>query len=166
MGLAVPTQKRLSVRGVLLRRRRFLPESRARGLHAAFLVKDNRRKKIVMNKHLLAQQLRQRQYAHGYLPRHLIVAVSDEDMLDSYITCSCCGEKQVTPRQLEVAIAQARDAYHFLMLCDEQARAASRGHIQLPPPGPNRPARRTHTGEGDVGVDQGRCCKEADFSGG
>jgi hypothetical protein len=54
----------------------------ARGLHAAFLVKDNRRKKIGMDKHLLAQQLRQRQYAHGYLPRHLIVAVSDEDMID------------------------------------------------------------------------------------
>lgn len=116
-----------------------------------------------MDKHLLAQQLRQRQYAHGYLPRHLIVAVSDEDMLDSYITCSCCGEKQMTPRQLEVAVAQAHDAYHFLMLCDEQARAASRGHIQLPTPGPNRPARRTHTGEGDVGVDQGRCGKEAEL---
>jgi len=107
-------------------------------------VNDNRRKKIAMDRHLLAQQLRQRQYAHGHLPRHLIDTVSDEDMIDSYITCSCCGEKQVTPQQLEVAIAQARDAYHFLMICDEQARAASRGHIQLPTPGPNRPARRTH----------------------
>ena len=110
----------------------------------AFLVKACRRKKIAMDKHLLAQQLRQRQYAHGHLPRHLIDTVSDEDMLDSYITCSCCGEKQVTSRQLEMAVAQARDAYHFLLLCDEQARAAPRGHIQLPPPGPNRPARRTH----------------------
>ena len=73
----------------------------------AFSVNDCERKKIAMDKHLLAQQLRQRQYAHGYLPRHLIVAVSDEDMIDSYITCSCCGEKQVTPRQLEVAVAQA-----------------------------------------------------------
>jgi len=35
-----------------------------------------------MDKHLLAQQLRQRQYAHGHLPRHLIDAVSDEDMID------------------------------------------------------------------------------------
>ena len=110
----------------------------------AFLVKACRRKQIAMDKHLLAQQLRQRQYAHGHLPQHLIDAVSDADMIDSYITCSCCGEKQVTPQQLEVAIAQARDAYHFLMICDEQARAASRGHIQLPTPGPNRPARRTH----------------------
>ena len=97
----------------------------------------------IMDKHLLAQQLRQRQYAHGHLPRHLVDAVSDEDMIDSYITCSCCGEKQVTPQQLEVAIAQSRDAHHFLMICGEQARAGSRGHIQLPTSGPNRPERRT-----------------------
>jgi hypothetical protein len=108
-----------------------------------------------MDKHLLAQQLRRRQYAHGYPPRHLIDAVSDDDMIDSYITCSCCGEKQVTPQQLEVAVAQARDAYHSLLLCDEQARAASRGHIQLPPPGP-KDLLVAHTDEGDEGVDQGR----------
>jgi len=95
-----------------------------------------------MDKHVLAQQLRQRQYTQGHLPRHLIDAVSDEDMIDSYITCSCCGEKQVTPQQLEVAIAQAHDASHFLTICDEQPRAASRGHIQLPSPAPNRSARR------------------------
>lgn len=110
----------------------------------AFALNDCERKKITMDKRLLAQQLRQRQYAHGHLPRYLIDGVSDEEMIDCYITCSCCGEKQVTPQQLEVAIAQARDAYHFLMLCDEQARAGSRGHIQLPPPGPNRSARRAH----------------------
>jgi hypothetical protein len=96
-----------------------------------------------MDKQVLAQQLRQRQYTQGHLPRHLIDAVSDEDIIDSYITCSCCGEKQVTPQQLEVAIAQARDASHFLMICDEQARIAPRGHIQLPPLGPNRSARHT-----------------------
>src|SRR5260221_4700340 len=128
VGLYVPTQKRTPSGGHFL-----LPMSKVRSIRKLeVLVKDNRRKKIVMDKHLLAQQLRQRQYAHGYLPRHLIVAVSDEDMIDSYITCSCCGEKQVTSRQLEVAVAQARDAYHFLLLCDEQARAASRGDIQLP----------------------------------
>jgi hypothetical protein len=95
-----------------------------------------------MDRHTLARQLRQRQYTQGYLPRHLIDAVSDEDIIDSYITCSCCGEKQVTPQQLVTAIGQAHDAYHFLVLCDEQARAASRGHIQLPAPMPNRAARR------------------------
>jgi len=74
--------------------------------------------------------LRERRYLAGPLPylHHLFVLWGET------------GD----PQQLEVAIAQARDAYHFLMLCDEQARAASRGHIQLPTPGPNRPARRTH----------------------
>jgi hypothetical protein len=95
-----------------------------------------------MDKAQLAQALRQRQYAHGYISRRMIDAVSDEDIIDSYITCSCCGEKQVTPQELETAIEQASDAYHFLMLCDEKARATSRGHIQLPPPDPNRGARR------------------------
>jgi hypothetical protein len=31
-----------------------------------------------MDKHLLAQQLRQRQYTQGHLPRHLIDAVSGQ----------------------------------------------------------------------------------------
>jgi hypothetical protein len=95
-----------------------------------------------MDKAQLAQALRQRQYTYGYIPRRMIDAVSDEDIIDSYITCSCCGEKQVTPQELETAIEQASDAYHFLTLCDERARTTSRGHIQLPSPGPNRSARR------------------------
>jgi hypothetical protein len=94
-----------------------------------------------MNKAQLAQGLRQRQYAQGYIPRRMIDATSDEDIIDSYITCSCCGEKQVTPLELERAIEQASDAYHFLVLCDEKARTASRGHIQLPPPDRNRSVR-------------------------
>ncbi|HEY1352399.1 MAG TPA: hypothetical protein VGF67_22505 [Ktedonobacteraceae bacterium] len=97
-----------------------------------------------MDRHILARQLRQRQYTQGCLPRYIIDAVSDEDIIDCYITCSCCGEKQVTPQQLVTAIAQAHDAYHFLALCDEQARAASRGHIQLPP-APRRAFRRRRT---------------------
>jgi hypothetical protein len=95
-----------------------------------------------MDKARLAQALRQRQYTQGYIPRRMIDAVSDDDIIDSYITCSCCGEKQVTPQELETVIEQASDAYHFLTLCDEKARTASRGHIQLPPRAPNRSARR------------------------
>jgi len=47
-----------------------------------------------MDKHMSAQQL-----------WHLIDAVSDEDMIDCYINCSCCVEKQVTPQQLEMEVA-------------------------------------------------------------
>ena len=70
-----------------------------------------------MDKAQLAQALRQRQYTQGYLPRRMIDAVSDDDIIDSYITCSCCGEKQVTLQELETVIEQASDAYHFLTLC-------------------------------------------------
>ncbi len=98
-----------------------------------------------MEKHQLAQALRQRQYAKGLLPRRMIDAVSDDDIIDSYITCSCCGEKQVTPQELEEVIAQAVDGDHFFQLCDEKARARAqgRGHNQLPPPDRDGRARRS-----------------------
>jgi hypothetical protein len=98
-----------------------------------------------MDKHLLAQQLRQRQYTRSHLSRHLIDAIYDKEVMDCYITCSCCGEKQVTPQQLEAAIAQALDAYHFLTICDEQAGAASRGHIQPPTPDLTQEICSSHT---------------------
>jgi hypothetical protein len=41
------------------------------------------------------------------------------------------------------AIEQARDAYHFMTICDEQVRVAKRGRIQLPPSGGNLRARRS-----------------------
>lgn len=97
-----------------------------------------------MDRHILALQLRQRQYALGHLPRQFIDAVSDEEMIDSYITCSCQRGVQVTPQQIEVAIAEAHDANHFLTICDEQARVASQGRIQLPPLRPHRPVHRRH----------------------
>ncbi|HEY6411378.1 MAG TPA: hypothetical protein VIY29_28285 [Ktedonobacteraceae bacterium] len=118
-----------------------------------------------MDKHLLAQQLRQRQYTRSHLSRQLIDAVSDEEMIDCYITCFCCGEKQVTPQQLEAAIAQARDAYHFLMICDEQARAASRGtygllHLT------SRDLLVANASESDVGIAPGHSSKEVALFGG
>jgi hypothetical protein len=48
-----------------------------------------------MNKHRLARWLRERQYTHGEISRSLIDAPSDDEIIDSYVTCSCCGEKQV-----------------------------------------------------------------------
>ncbi len=86
-----------------------------------------------MEKYQLAQGLRQRQYERGLISPQIINIISDDDIINSYITCSCCGEKQVTSIELEAAIRQAFDTYHFLVICDERARAASRGHIQLPP---------------------------------
>lgn len=72
-----------------------------------------------MQKDALAQDLRQRQHQLGQVPAEMIDALSDDAIIDSYITCSCCGEKQVTPRQLRKAIFLARDADGFFDACDQ-----------------------------------------------
>ncbi len=74
-----------------------------------------------MDKHHLAQELRQRQYKSGLVARWMIDALADDDIIDSYITCSACGEKQVDAQNLTIAIEHAQDANQFLQLCDELA---------------------------------------------
>ena len=70
----------------------------------------------------LAQQLRERQYAQAIIPRELIDALPDDDIIDSYVTCSGCGEKVVTEAQLPIAIKKARDAAHFIQIVDRLGR--------------------------------------------
>ncbi len=72
-----------------------------------------------MLKHVLAQQLRQRQYEQNLVPRSMVDALSDDEIIDTYITCSGCGEKQVTPEELVNAIAMADDAGMFFSICDD-----------------------------------------------
>ena len=73
----------------------------------------------------LAHALRQRQYAYGLVPPALIETIADEAIIDSYITCASCGEKQVTPQQLHVAIFLAKDADGFFTICDQLGRKHS-----------------------------------------
>lgn len=81
-----------------------------------------------MEKHQLANELRQRQYALGRVERHLIDALTDDEMIDTYITCSGCGERQVEGAALEQAIAAATNAEHFFTLCDAAANRQFRRH--------------------------------------
>lgn len=71
-----------------------------------------------MLKHELAQQLRERQLKFGKVSKALIDACSDEQIIDSYITCSQCGEREVTAPQLAVAIRQASNADEFFNICE------------------------------------------------
>jgi hypothetical protein len=71
-----------------------------------------------MLKHELAQELRERQYKKKLVAKALVDALTDEEMIDSYITCSGCGAKQVTEQQLPNLIARAKDANEFFQLCD------------------------------------------------
>ncbi len=67
-----------------------------------------------MDKHQLAQELRQRQYARGLVKKKYIDARSDNDIIDSYITCSGCGAKLVPLDDLDLLIQRARSAEQFI----------------------------------------------------
>lgn len=67
-----------------------------------------------MDKHQLAQDLRKRQYAQGLVKKKYIDVLSDNDIIDSYITCSSCGAKFVPLDDLDLIIKQARSAEQFI----------------------------------------------------
>lgn len=72
-----------------------------------------------MTEHELARQLRRRQYNLGGVDRELIDALSDDAIIDCYITCNHCSKKQVEGRRLKATVARATSADHFLRLCNE-----------------------------------------------
>jgi hypothetical protein len=74
-----------------------------------------------VTKHQLARRLRQRQHALDSAAPALIDALSDDEIIDSYVTCSCCGERQVEGPRLALAIAQAADDEEFLATCQRLA---------------------------------------------
>jgi hypothetical protein len=67
-----------------------------------------------MDNHQLAKALRQRQYARGLVAKKYIDALSDDDIIDSYITCSGCGAKLVPLDDLDLLIQRARSAEQFI----------------------------------------------------
>ena len=73
----------------------------------------------------LAEELRERQYAAAQVERYLIDRLSDDEIIDCYITCSCCGAKQVEGERLRIAITQAVSADDFFALCNQLAGSHS-----------------------------------------
>lgn len=69
-----------------------------------------------MEKKLLAQGLRTRQNTIGTFPKHLIDSLSDNDIIDAYITCSCCLNKFLSPKELEDAVGRSSNVENFLDL--------------------------------------------------
>jgi len=69
----------------------------------------------------LAAQLRQRQADRG-MAWSTLRRLSDADIIDCYITCSHCGERQFDRATLARIIAQATDAETFIALCNVNAR--------------------------------------------
>jgi phage terminase large subunit GpA-like protein len=70
----------------------------------------------------LAAQLRQRQADRG-MAWSTLRRLSDADIIDCYITCPHCGERQVDRATLTRIIAQAIDAETFIALCNANARS-------------------------------------------
>jgi hypothetical protein len=76
-----------------------------------------------MTNNELANQLRQRQYDRKLIARDKIDTLSDDQIIDSYITCSCCGNKQFNEKQVTNAIRAAKNAnqfFQYLRICDSE----------------------------------------------
>lgn len=71
-----------------------------------------------MTKTSLAKCLRARQLTKGLVSPELLEAISDDALILSYVTCSCCGNVQVTTTQLRGVIERATDDENFLAICD------------------------------------------------
>ncbi len=78
-----------------------------------------------MDKAHLATELRHRQYVKGLTPRHTLNGLSDDEIIDSYVTCSGCGRKMVTPQALREIILEASTVLEFLDLTGKQSHAHS-----------------------------------------
>ncbi len=75
----------------------------------------------VMEKRQLAQELRERQYKTGYVDRRVIDRLADADIIESYITCSQCHQRYVTPAEEAAALTMAANADQFLEMCERVA---------------------------------------------
>lgn len=71
-----------------------------------------------MEKAHLARELRERQYFLGKADRRLIDMLSDDQIINSYLTCSSCGKKQVTEQEQETALQLSTCTQEFFEMCD------------------------------------------------
>jgi hypothetical protein len=67
-----------------------------------------------MKKADLANDLRSRQLANGYVSAKLLANITDDQLIDSYITCSGCGKRAISPSDLPSTITAATSTDDFL----------------------------------------------------
>lgn len=82
-----------------------------------------------MKKEDLADMLRQKQLKLGIAPKDLINALSDDQIILCYITCSCCNERLVTDEKLPRIINKAKDVEDFFRLCDSVSTHTQEEHL-------------------------------------
>jgi hypothetical protein len=67
----------------------------------------------------LAAQLRKRLIYKKLVDSSLLRSVSDDEVIDAYITCSCCGRKQVNDSAALARIVKQSDSVEiFFELCN------------------------------------------------
>lgn len=67
-----------------------------------------------MKKANLAQELRERQYKTAQVPRVVIDELTNDDIIDAYVTCSSCGEKWISDDEMPIYIENADTVDEFL----------------------------------------------------
>jgi hypothetical protein len=72
-----------------------------------------------MTEKKLAKELRKRQIKFGKVPAETIKLLSDKAIIDSYITCNICKEKEVPDSILPWIINKATNADHFFTIIDQ-----------------------------------------------
>ena len=67
-----------------------------------------------MDRTALANEMRAAQKKLGKVPVKILDLCTDEDMIDSYVTCSCCNQKLAEGSDLDYAISTATNKDHFM----------------------------------------------------
>ena len=76
-----------------------------------------------MDKHKLANELRECQRLLGQAPAFFIENLPDELIIDAYVTCHNCQARLVDDDTLEKCISKAKDHDGFLALVSDHARS-------------------------------------------
>lgn len=67
-----------------------------------------------MTKQELAKQLRERIVNTGQVTKAEVNVLSDDQMIECFNTCGCCGEKYLSSIDLELAIRESSNANEFI----------------------------------------------------
>ena len=74
-----------------------------------------------MTNEQLANQLRYRLHKKMHMPWELLDIASDESVILSYVTCSFCGEQQISNEKLNWVIEHSQSAEQFMELWPQVA---------------------------------------------
>lgn len=71
-----------------------------------------------MKKAVLADELRKLERNLGQEPEYIIESMSDDEIIDSYVSCADCGEKALSDQNLDDLISKCKDSDAFLTVLE------------------------------------------------